>query len=95
MSDQKKTVEEHLAGTEAGAIWNEIKGKPLEMFALPNQTIAQHASPVPVEPNKLYLLTRASSALPAIETAVGKNYTVELVDRYVVVSRTVVPLTQK
>jgi len=84
-----------LAGTEAGKIWDEIKDRPVEMFALPDQKIFQYASPALVEPSKLYLVARASSALPAIETAVGKNYTVELVDRYVVVSRTVVPLTQK
>jgi len=92
---KKATVEAALEGTEAGAIWNEIKDKDLEMFALPEQKIHQHAAPTVVEPSKLYLLTKASAALPAIETAVGKKYNVERVDRYVVVSRVVIPITQK
>ena len=90
-----KTMEEMLSGTEAGNIWDEIKDKPLQMFALPDQKISHYAAPSMVEPSKCYLRTRASSALPAIEAAVGKNYTVEAVDQYVVVSRTVVPLTKK
>jgi hypothetical protein len=90
-----KTVEEMLSGTEAGKIWDEIKDKPLQMFALPDQKVSHYAAPSMVEPTKCYLKTRASSALPAIEAAVGKNYTVEAVDQYVVVSRTVVPLTKK
>jgi hypothetical protein len=92
---RKLTVEAMLEGTEAGAIWKEIKDKTIEIFALPDQKISQYATPSPVEPSKLYLLTRASSALPAIETAVGKNYLVELADKYVVVSRVVVPLTKR
>lgn len=90
-----KTIEEMLSGTEAGKIWDEIKDKSLQMFALPDQKILHYAAPSMVEPTKCYLKTRASSALPAIEAAIGKNYTVEAVDQYVVVSRTVVPLTQK
>ena len=95
MVARANSVESMLEGTEAGKLWSEIKDKPLEMFALPGQTINQHAQPFPVEPSKLYLVTRASSALPAIETALGNTYTVELVDKYVVVSRTVIPLTKK
>jgi hypothetical protein len=92
---KSKTVEDLIANSEAGDIWKEIKDKPIEMFALPDQKIFQHASPAYVEPSKLYLVTRATSVLPAIELAVGKKFNVELVDRYVVVSRVVVPLTQR
>jgi len=94
-SKKKAIVESMLEGTEAGAIWNEIKDKNIEVFALPDQKMHQYATPSPIEPSKLYLLVKATSVLPAIETAVGKNYTVELADKYVVVSRTVVPLTKK
>jgi hypothetical protein len=95
VAKKKASIESLLEGTEAGAIWNEIKDKTIELFALPNQTIALHAAPALVEPSKLYLLTRSSSVLTAIETAVGKNYTVELADKYTVVGRAVVPLTRK
>jgi hypothetical protein len=94
-AEKAKNIDAMLAGTEAGKIWTEIKDRRIEMFSLPDQTIAQYASPAPIEPSKLYLLTRATSVLPAIEQALGGHYTVELADRYVVVSRTVVPLTKK
>lgn len=89
------SVEKYMEGTEAGKIWNEIKDKEVDVFSLPNQTIAQHAVPAIVEPSKLYLLTRFSSALTAIEAACGKKFNVDLLDKYVVVSRKEVPLTQK
>lgn len=93
--EKVKTIEEKLAGTEAGKIWDEIKDRPIQMFALPDQKIFHYTTPSMVEPSKLYLVASATSALPAIEAALGNSYTVELVDRYLVVSRTVVPLTQK
>lgn len=84
-----------MVGTEAGAIWDEIKDKNIEMFALPNQRIHMHAAPISIEPSKLYLLTTSSAVLPSLETAIGKRYTVDLADKYVIVSRAVVPLTRK
>lgn len=83
----KPTVEDVLAGTEAGAIWNEIRFKEIQMFALPGQTVSHYCRPAIVEPSKLYLVASASSALPSLEEAVGKNYVVESVDKYIVVSR--------
>ena len=95
IAKKKSGIESILEGTEAGAIWDEIKDKPIEMFALPDQKIFHHAAPAPVEPSKLYLLTKASSALPAIEMALGKKFVVELADKYVVVSRAVNPITKR
>lgn len=95
VAKKKATVESLLEGTEAGVIWDEIKDKAIEIFALPNQTISMHATPSPVEPSRLYLLTRSSSVLPVIEMTIGKNYTVELADKYTIVARAIVPLTRK
>lgn len=82
------TVEEMLVGTESGKIWDEIKDKTIDVFAIPNQKVNMYVRPVVVEPSKLYLvMTRASAALPALETAIGNGYAVELVNKYVVVSR--------
>lgn len=75
--------------TEAENIWNEIRFKEIQMFALPGQTVSHYCKPAPVEPSKLYLLTTATSVLPSLEEAVGKNYVVETVDKYIVVSRAV------
>lgn len=84
-----------MTGTEAGVIWDEIKDRNIDMFALPDQKIHMHAAPVSIEPSKLYLVTTSSSVLPSLETAIGKRYTVDLADKYVIVSRAVVPLTKK
>jgi len=84
-----------IQSTEAGDIWNEIKDKGIEMFALPDQKVHMHVHPVNIEPSKLYLLLNSSSVLPSLETAIGKNYVVELVNKYVSVARAVVPATAK
>lgn len=80
--------------TEADKIWDEIKDKKIDMFALPDQIVSQYCDPAIVEPSKLYLRTTASSTLPSLEAAIGKNYAVELVDKYVVVSRVKTSLTK-
>lgn len=75
--------------TEAEKIWDEIRNLPIQMFGLPNQTVAQHAVPFPIEPTKLYLTIRSSATLPSLEVAVGNGFTVEQADRFVVVARKV------
>lgn len=91
----KETVEDTLKGTVAGEIWSEIKEKDIEMFGLPNQTVQLHVKPVVVDPEKLYVTLNSSAVLPSLEVALGKKYTVELVDRFVVVARAKAPLTAK
>lgn len=73
--------------TDSDLIWQEIKDLPIEMFALPNQFVAQYCTPVPVDPTKLYLLLRTSAVLPSLEVSVQKNFTVEMADKWAVVSR--------
>lgn len=82
-------IEKLLEGTEAGKIWSEIKEKNINMFSLPNQTVSQYCQPKVVEPSKLYLIISVSAALPALEAAIGNKYSVELVNKYIVVSRTI------
>jgi hypothetical protein len=36
----------------------------------------------------------SSAVLPSLETAIGKKYTVELVDKFVIVARVVNPFTR-
>jgi len=99
----KKTIEELMQGTEAGKIWNDIKDREIFMFALPNQRVSQHASPVLIDTEKLYLVLQSSAALPSLEEAIGKGdprrgivaYAVELADRFAVVTPIPVPLSQK
>jgi hypothetical protein len=91
----KPTFEQLAADTEAGRIWDEIKNREIEMFALPDQRVWQHCDPILIEPTKLYLRTRSTSVLPSLETACGKKFEVELVDKYVTVARVVTPLTKR
>ena len=75
--------------TIADKIWQEIKNKPLEMFALPKQFVNMYCSPVIVEPTKLYLLSTVPATLPALEVALKDLYFVEKIDRYICVSNIV------
>lgn len=83
----EKKEEAVVTETEASKIWNEIKDKDILMFALPGQKVSHYCTPVVVEPTKLYLLVTATSVTPALETAIGNKYSVDLVNKYTVVSR--------
>jgi hypothetical protein len=85
---EKKTdskVKTH--STVASEIWEEIKEKPIEMFALPNQLVHMYCKPIEIEPNKCYLKTTASSVLPALEAALGSKFEVERSTHFLVVAR--------
>jgi len=73
--------------TQGEEIWNEIKSKQINMFALPGQTIENFAQPVPIEPSRCFLLLKASSAVPAIEDALGDKYAFEIMDKYMIIPR--------
>jgi hypothetical protein len=75
------------ANTEAGKIWEEIKDKQIDIFALPNQVVSQYCKPIAIEPTKLYVIPSAPSVLPALETAVGKKYAVTLSEKFLIVAR--------
>lgn len=91
----KKVEKTEAEKTEADLIWDEIKDKNIDMFALPDQVVSQYCKPAVVEPSKLYLRTSASCTLPSLEAAVGKKFTVELLDKYVVVARVTTNLIRK
>ncbi len=77
--------------SEADKIWSEIRYRPIEMFALPNQIVEQHCTPFPADPSKLFLTTRSTAVLPSLEASCGKDFVVELAEKFVIVSRPVVP----
>jgi hypothetical protein len=87
--DQTEVTKPTNLTGEAAKIWDEIKDLPIEMFLLPNQFVNQHCAPFPADPSKLFLTIRSPAVLPALETAIGKNYVVEAADKYVMVSRAV------
>jgi hypothetical protein len=74
--------------TEADKIWAEIKDKRVNMYALPNQVVANYCTQAKIDPTRCFLLYKTASAIiPALEEAVGKAYTVEVMDKYIVVAR--------
>lgn len=79
--------------SEADKIWSEIRFRPIEMFALPNQVVEQHCTPFAADPNKLFLTTRSTAVLPSLEAACGKDFVVELADKFIIVTRSVAPPT--
>lgn len=81
--------------SEAQKIWEEIQNLEIQMFGLPEQTVAHHCTPVTVEPNSLYLITRSSATLPSLEAAIGSKFTVELADKFIIVKRAPKPLFPK
>lgn len=83
----RQTAEELFAATDAGKMWQEIKDKEIQMFALPAQRVSDYCKPVVVEPSKLYLLTTATSVLPSLEASLGAGFSVSIMDKYTVVTR--------
>ncbi len=81
--------------TEASKLWSEISVKSINVFALPvEQVVENYFKPdvnmTAVDSTKLYLQTinpRATAAITALEVAVGKNYVVEVSEKYIVVKR--------
>lgn len=90
-----KAVAEAIKETVAGEIWNEIKDKTIEMFALPDQVVSMHCHPVPVEPSRLFLLANSTAVLPSLEAAIGKKYAVELAGQFITVARAPQALPKK
>ena len=86
----EKVAEKKLVKvTVASEIWEDIKDKSIEMFALPNQKVFMYCEPKEIEPSKCYLHVKASSVLPALETVLGSKYNVERNMHFVVVSKKV------
>jgi len=77
-SEKNKTV--------AAKIWEEIKDKQINMFALPNQTISNYCTPTAIEPSKCYLTYTVTALLPALEASLGDKYKVEMAGRFLTVS---------
>jgi hypothetical protein len=67
-------------------IWDDIKDKPLEMFALPQQFVHMYCEPITIEPTKLYLKYKVPAVLPALEEVLKNKYIVERANKYICIS---------
>jgi hypothetical protein len=74
--------------SEGDVIWNEIKGKKIEIFALPNITVDKYFSKKASLPNKLILSYTVGAAIPSLEECLKGKFDIELLDGgYVSISR--------
>lgn len=79
MATRKKAETSNQAETsETGAekIWNKIKDLPVELFALPEQTVQMHAKREEklekATPDTLYLLLKSGAVRHALEEAMNR-----------------------
>ena len=89
--DEVLVAEKPVVKTLADKIWDDIKEKPVEMFALPKQFVHMYCKQIKIEPSKLYLTFTVPAILPALEVALEGKYTVERLERYISVS----PIVEK
>jgi hypothetical protein len=73
--------------TESAKIWNEIKDRSISMFALPAQKVSDYCQPVEIDKTRCFLLHKAAAVIPSLEAALGKDFTLEAVDKYLVITR--------
>lgn len=72
MASSKKETPEPYQPTPADELWDKVKDLPLELYALPNQTLASNCTRVNVAPDQLHLKL-ASGAVVAAMTEALKN----------------------
>lgn len=77
-TDTNKTETVKAAKTETGAdkIWKKIADLPIDIFALPNQVVQQHAQREvrmeKVDPNAVHLILKSAAVRPALEESLGR-----------------------
>jgi hypothetical protein len=68
-------TEDKAEKTRASELWDQIKDLPIDIFALPNQTVKDHARREEgmdkIFPDDVYLILRSAAAFPALEEALG------------------------
>jgi hypothetical protein len=80
-------VDNEKKASTAETIWNDIKDRNIDMFALSGAKVSDYCKPVEIDPSRCFLLFKASAVLPALEAAVAGKYDIEIADRYIIVSK--------
>lgn len=83
----EKKIEKKVDVNESDKIWAEIKELPIDMFALPDQRIKNHAQRMKVTPTEVHLKLKSSSVIASLEAALGRKYELEVTEGYVIVRR--------
>lgn len=71
----------------AEKIWEDIKDEQLNMFALPDQTVAKYCTPIKIDPTRCFVTIKVSSVLPALEEALHTKFDVESAGKFVIITR--------
>jgi hypothetical protein len=58
--------------TKSDVIWDQIKDLPVEIYALPDQTLKQHVERLEVTEEQVHLRIKSPAIVPALEEALGK-----------------------
>jgi len=67
-------------------MWNDMKDLDIDVFAIVKK-VSDYFEYAPIDNNKCYLTCKASAALPALETTLGKGYQVNVVEKYILVEK--------
>lgn len=89
MENKSKSVVKLASNSIAEQIWLEIKDKPIDMFGLPSQQVHMHCTPVPADPQKLFLTAKVGAFLPALEAVLGSKYTIERDKLFIIIAKSV------
>lgn len=75
--------------TESDKLWNEIKDLPINMFAIPDQTVSKYVKRVIGIPYALTLTYKVSAVIVALEEALdNKKYLFQTADNgYIIITR--------
>lgn len=81
-SKEEKTVENKMNSEK---YWDSIKDLPIDVFAM-QKKVSDYFKFQPFDPEKCYLISSASAALPALEQVVNGKFECNLVEKYVVLT---------
>ena len=65
----KETTNQQVSDSDA--LWEEIKGLPIEMFSLPNQRVLDHVTRKGGTPDSVVLGLKSPAVLPALEATLN------------------------
>ena len=72
---------------ESDKIWEEIKDKKINVFALPAKKVSECVEKVNIPANQLYVKITVGAVLTALEETLGEDFTVEMAEKFTIISR--------
>ncbi len=82
----KQTVQQLPQATQCVKIWNYLKNKDIDLFAI-KKKVSDYCEMVEIDPNKCHLVSKASAVYPVLEDNFGHIYNFSKIDKYIVVEK--------